>query len=153
MRSEYMAKTIRKYIGVIFICLILAALPFLPRYLDKKELVSNRAKWEKQNITHYRFDLEIKHRYPLYTPMPLTIEVQDDQIVKIVDANGEKLDQGFETVGTVERLFDCIQEGLSGTETVASEYDRKYGFPTLIYIIEIFEIKDEYKISNFEVLP
>lgn len=154
MRSEYVAKIIRKYIGIIVLFLIVVVAFYLPRLRDKVELEINRAKWESQNITHYRFNLGINHhRFLLSDITPVTIEVQDDQIVSIVDANGVVLDQGFETVGTVERLFDRIQKGISETETVASVYDSKYGFPTSIYIIEVFEVTEEYTISNFEILP
>ena len=161
MRSEYVAKAARKYIVIAILFLFISLLIFLalygPHFLEFKKLEINRAKWASQNITHYRFDLELI----CYCPYTFaTIEVQDGQIVSMVNSNGTALTQGssefvvFQNVGTVENLFDRIQKKLVEAYVTIPTYDSKYGFPTSIRFDQLGLHSDiTYTITNFEVLP
>lgn len=127
------------------------------------ELSINQDKWEDANITHYRIELTVGCFCPFRSQMPLTVEVQNDEVVSAIDANGEAFpltDPMSEFVlryATVDRLFseldsDSVQEADKLTVT----YDSTYGYPTEISIdfIEL-AMDDELAItvSAFEPLP
>ena len=90
----------------------------------------------------------------------MTIEVRDGQITSVKDVNGMDLDRHdlkvFERAGTVEKMFDITQEGISKAFWADVSYDAKLGFPQNIELDWDKNVKDDestYKVSEFEVLP
>lgn len=92
----------------------------------------NRSKWEGQNITHYRFKLDIICLCPFQDSIPMTIEVRGGQIVSVKDINGMDLDKHdlkvFERAGTIERLFDIAKEIISKAFSASVSYNAEMGF-------------------------
>jgi hypothetical protein len=125
----------------------------------KSDLASNREKWDGQKITHYRFNLTIACFCPYYEINPVTVEVQDGQIVSMLDAQGNPLAENyrsaFEQAGTIEALFAVAEENLANADKVEIVYDNTYGFPASIVVDRIkLAVDDEisYYAENFEVL-
>ncbi|MEW6241740.1 MAG: DUF6174 domain-containing protein [Chloroflexota bacterium] len=124
-------------------------------------LQSNREKWDSQAASHYRFNLSIGCFCPYHEIMPLTVEVQDGQIVSMTDVNGqpvrEEFRANFEEAATIEGLFAIVEQAASGgADEIKVEYDAAYGFPSSISIDYIKEAMDDeisYHVLNFEVLP
>ena len=131
--------------------------------IDGSELSRNQQKWQDANITHYRFELSIGCFCAFRDQMPLTVEVQDGQIVYMATVDGTLVldtDQNYELYAphaTIDLLFAEIDAAVNdGADSVTVTYDATYGFPTEIAIDQSQEIADEemyYSISGFEALP
>ncbi len=126
----------------------------------KSELASNMDKWNKQGPTHYRFQLTISCFCPFMDVIPVTVEVQNGQIVSLTDVNGQPLADNFratfEEAATIEGLFAIAAENIANADKVEIVYDAQYGFPTSIIVDRIkLAVDDEisYYVEAFEVLP
>ena len=158
---EYFARVANKYISIVIVMLIILGIIFIPPFAQKIRLQVNREKWESQNITHYRFDLNIGCFCPIFWgKMPVTVEVKEGEIISMVDGNGFPLDESFskeiEDTGTIENMFELIQKGISDAFSVGISYDSKYGFPVSIefdWDRRIVDDESTYEITNFEILP
>ncbi|HSM71917.1 MAG TPA: DUF6174 domain-containing protein [Anaerolineales bacterium] len=127
------------------------------------EFNRNQAKWQDANITHYRFDLTVGCFCPFRSQMPVTVEVQDREVVSMVDANGETFpltDPTSEFVlryATIDRLFSELgSDSVQGADKLTVSYDPTYGFPSEISIdfIELAVDDELYlSVSAFEPLP
>jgi len=120
----------------------------------------NRSQWEGQNITHYRFKLDIICLCPFQDSIPMTIEVRGGQIVSVKDINGMDLDKHdlkvFERAGTIERLFDIAKGSISKAFSASVSYNAEMGFPDSIesdWDENVYDDEITYKVSEFEVLP
>jgi hypothetical protein len=132
-------------------------------FSEKTELSRNQEKWEDANITHYRFELNIGCFCAFRSQMPLTVEVQDGEVVSITDVNGEAIsatdpmNEFIQKYATIDRIFselnsDSVQEA----DKVTVTYDPTYGFPSEISIdfIELAADDELYiSVSAFEPLP
>jgi hypothetical protein len=147
-----------KKIGLLLLALMLAACSFgTPTELDK-----NRQTWQDAGITHYRFSLHIGCFCAFRDQMPLTIEVQNDEIVSMTYADGtlvDKADQNYETFSkhaTIDRIFSELEAGLKGdADEVTVTYDPAHGFPSEIYFDYIKVAADEelsLSVSKFKAL-
>jgi len=95
--------------------------------------------------------------------MPLTIEVQNGEVVSITQADGVAVatdDPSYElfmSVASMDALFATLDSSLNGeADEVLVTYDTTYGIPTSISIDNIKEAVDDeifYQVENFEVLP
>ena len=127
------------------------------------ELSRNQQKWQDANITHYNFELNISCFCAFRDQMPLTVEVQDNQIVHMAAVDGTLVldtDQNYEFYAphaTIDLLFDELEAAYNeSADSVTVTYDATYGFPTEIAIDFSQEMADEemyYSISGFEALP
>jgi hypothetical protein len=128
---------------------------------NQSEIEQNREKWERANISHYRYELHISCFCVFVENMPLIIEVQDGEVLSMEYQNGNEIDPSirelFDKYATIDRLFTELAAGLNGAaDKVVVEYDPTYGFPTKADIdVEEMAIDDELylSISNFEELP
>ncbi len=126
------------------------------------EFSSNQQIWKNANITHYRFQLNIGCFCAFRDKMPLTIEVQDGEIISITTPDGNAITQSdpnyeyFSKYATIDRLFtelEAVQNGKADEVTVT--YDATYGFPAAINIDFIRNaVDDELSLSasGFEAL-
>jgi hypothetical protein len=127
------------------------------------EFSRNREKWQDANITHYRMELNISCFCVFRDQMPLTVEVQDGQIVSTAAADGTLVldtdpnHEYFAPHATIDLLFAELDSALNGgADSVTVTYDDTYGFPTEIAIDFSQEVADDemyYSISGFEALP
>ena len=79
-----------KKIILLLLALMLTACSFgAPSELDK-----NRQTWQDAGITHYRFSLHIGCFCAFRDQMPLTVEVQNGEIVSMTYADGTLVDHG-----------------------------------------------------------
>ena len=123
----------------------------------------NLMKWNDANISHYRYQLLISCFCPFGEDMPLTIEVQNGEVVSMTRPDGSLVDSSnpsyttYVSYATIERVFSELGLVLTGeAEDVAVSYDSTYGFPVEISIDYIKEAIDDEMwigVSNFEVLP
>ena len=127
------------------------------------ELSRNQSKWQDANITHYSFDLSVSCFCLFRSQMPLTIEVQDGEIVSMIDVNGEAFpmdDPMSELVmkhATIDRLFSELgSDPVQKADHLTVSYDSTYGFPVeaAIDYIELAADDELYlSVSAFEPLP
>lgn len=145
-----------KKILLLVLALLLAACSATSEY-DQ-----NLKKWQEANIDHYRFDLFIGCFCPFRDVMPLTIEVQNGEVISITQVDGVVVtadDPSYELfipAANMDALFAMLEADLNGdADEVLVTYDANYGFPTSISIDQIKEAVDDevyYQVENFEVL-
>lgn len=124
------------------------------------ELSSNQTKWQQADIDRYRFQLGVSCFCPVGGLMPMTVEVQDSEVVSITDVNGEAFpesDPMYDFVlryATIERLFTELEsEDVQGADELSVAYDATYGFPSEVAIDFIGQAVDDelyISVSNFE---
>jgi hypothetical protein len=126
---------------------------------DKTELRENQQKWAAQNVSHYRFEVEIGCNCPWRSLMPLKVEVKDDEVISITDKDGQPIPANyadtFNNAASIEKLFAILDKTIGVASKVTVEYDPDYGYPTKIGIINNKMITDSgigYYVKNFEVL-
>ena len=127
---------------------------------QRPALQHNRSLWESQSIQHYRFNFRIGCMCPWNALMPLTVEVQNGEILSLTASNGGDITPYLDTFrphATVERLFDLVDSAIArGVYKLVVQYDPTYGFPASIVIDPSRMIMDDetgYYVTNFKVLP
>jgi hypothetical protein len=126
------------------------------------ELDRNRQTWQDAGIAHYSFSLNVGCFCAFRDQMPITVEVNNNEIVSMTYPDGTlvaKTDPNYETFSrhaTIERLFSELEAGLSGgADQVTVKYDPTRGFPSEIYFDYIKAAVDDelsLSVSNFEAL-
>ncbi len=126
------------------------------------ELDRNRQTWQDSGITHYRFSLNIGCFCAFRDKTPITVEVQNEEIISMIYPDGTLVatsDPNYEIFSqhaTIERLFTELEAGLSGdADEITVTYDSTYGFPSEIYFDYIKAAVDDelsLSVSNFEVM-
>jgi hypothetical protein len=147
-----------KKIILLLLALILTACSFG----TTSEFDKNLQTWQDSGITHYRFALNIGCFCPFRDQMPITVEVQNGEIISMNAPDGTPItatDPGYETFAkyaTIDRIFSTLEAGLAGdAEEVTVTYDPTYGYPSEIYFDYIKAAADDelsLSVSNFEVL-
>jgi hypothetical protein len=126
------------------------------------EYDQNLQKWQNADIEHYRYSLFISCFCPFTQDMPLTIEVQNGEVVSMTKADGTIVEssdpshQYYVPYATIDGIFAELKSDLSEADEVLVTYDGTYGYPATIAIDQIKEAIDDelsLEISNFEVLP
>ena len=148
-----------KKIVLIILALILTACSSN----KKSEFDRNQEKWQKANVSHYRYLLFVGCFCPFTEKMPLNIEVKDGDVLSITYADGTPISaidpefEFFSRYGTMERLFSELEADLAGSaDEVTVSYDPAYGFPQTANIDVIKEAVDDelsLTVSSFETLP
>jgi Family of unknown function (DUF6174) len=126
------------------------------------ELGKNQQTWQNSDISHYRFSLNVGCFCAFRDKMPLTVEVQNGDVVSMSYPDGTvitKTDPNYETFSqhaTIERIFSELEAGLAGdADEVTVTYNPTYGFPNNIYFDYIKAAADDelsLGVSNFIVL-
>lgn len=141
--------------------LTLAILMAACSVFSASEFDQNLSKWQDAGVSHYRYDLTIGCFCPFYQDMPLTIEVQNGEVVSIARTDGTLVDpsdpnyQYYEKYATIDRLFSELKSEMESAEEVKTTYDPQYGFPAEVSIDAIKLAMDDelaLQVSNFEVL-
>ena len=148
-----------KKLTLLLLALILAACTTV----GGTELDRNQSKWQDANITHYRFDLSVGCFCLFRSQMPMTVEVQNGEIVSMIDINGEAFpmdDPMSEFVlkyATIDRLFSELgSDPVQDADSLTMSFDSTYGFPLEVAIdyIELAADDELYlSVSAFEPLP
>ena len=126
------------------------------------DLEKNRQIWGNSGITHYRFWLNIGCFCAFRDQMPITVEVQNSEVISMTYPDGvlvTETDPNYEIFSkhaTIERIFSELEAGLAGgADEVTVTYDPIYGYPSDIYFDYIKAAADDelsLTISNFETL-
>jgi hypothetical protein len=126
------------------------------------EFDKNKATWDNANISNYRYTLGVSCFCPFMEDMPVTVEVQNDQVVSItsvkgttIDSTNEQIYPFVESYTTIDKLFEQLKSAQADADEVTVAYDPTYGFPTSIAIDHIKEAIDDemyLTVENFEVL-
>ena len=126
------------------------------------EFERNRQTWQDSGVTHYRFSLHIGCFCVFSDKMPITVEVQNGEVISMTYPDGTlvaETDPNYEIFSqhaTIERLFSELEAGLSGdAEEVTVTYDSSRGFPAEIYFDYIKAAVDDelgLSVSNLKVL-
>lgn len=127
------------------------------------ELSRNQNKWQKAKIDHYSFALHVGCFCVFRSQMPMTVEVQNNEVVSITDVNGQAVsltDPNSEFIlqyATIDRIFSELgSDSVRNADKLTVTYDSTYGFPTEISIdfIELAMDDELYlSVSAFEPLP
>lgn len=121
----------------------------------------NLEKWNDAGIAHYRYSLFIGCFCPFMEEMPITIEVNNGEVVSMTSAKGpidatNPLKEVADRYSTIDRVFLALKADQTGdAEDVIAAYDPTYGFPANVAVDNIKEAVDDeisYQVSNFEVL-
>lgn len=125
----------------------------------QSELSQNQAKWQDQAPAHYRFDLQIGCFCAFRDRMPLTVEIQNGEIVSIVDATGaaptEQEMEWYAPYLGVDKVFEYAQKASTEAAKLEIKYDASLGYPTQLYVDWNEETMDEevgLDITNLTVL-
>ncbi|NJC95220.1 MAG: hypothetical protein C3F07_06940 [Anaerolineales bacterium] len=147
-----------KKLTLVLLALILAACS-----AGGSELSRNQSKWQDAGITHYRFQLSVSCFCLFRSQMPLTVEVQDGEVVSMIDVNGEAfpMDDPMSDLvmkhATIDRIFSELgSDPVQKADNLTVSYDPTYGFPTEVAIdyIELAADDELYiSVSGFEPLP
>jgi hypothetical protein len=150
-----------KKIILLTLSLLLAACSFGPS--SGSEFDKNKAVWDNANISHYRYVLSVSCFCVFMDDMPVTIEVENDQVVSITSVKGTLIDPTNEVLypvvapyATIEDLFGQLKSALQDADEVSVVYDTTYGYPSSIAIDQIKEAVDDemyLTVESFEVLP
>jgi hypothetical protein len=126
------------------------------------ELARNRRTWQAAGISQYRFLLNIGCFCIFRDKMPITVEVQNGEIISMTYPDGTliaRTDPNYEIFSkhaTIERLFSELEAGVSGgADKVTVTYDATRGFPSEIYFDYIKAAADDelsLSITDFEAL-
>ncbi len=126
------------------------------------EFERNRQTWQDSGVTHYRFSLHIGCFCVFSDKMPITVEVQNGEVISMTYPDGTlvaETDPNYEIFSqhaTIERLFSELGAGLTGdAEEVTVTYDSSRGFPAEIYFDYIKAAADDelgLSVSNLRVL-
>ncbi len=125
-----------------------------------RALSRNLTLWESQDITHYRFQLQVSCFCPFMDLMPLTVEVRDGQLIAMFDSSGQPIPadrlEMFDRYAGIDKVFELVDQAISGkADEVSVTYNPTYGFPSRVSIDYIkMAVDDELglQVSNFEVL-
>jgi hypothetical protein len=130
---------------------------------EQTELSLNQSKWHDANITHYRFNLDVGCFCAFRSQMPAAVEVKDNQVLSIVDVNGETLsaddpmNEFILKYATLDRIFSEIDsDTVREADKLTISYDPTYGFPSEIFIDYIERAMDDelsINVTAFEPLP
>lgn len=153
---------------IVVAVLVLAALIYvlgfgMPGSSQAGELDANLQKWRAQNVSHYRMNVNVGCFCPFRDRMPVTVEVQDGQVLSVTDSQGQPVAAddpvrafGNEQLMTIEGVFAYTREAIQTADKTEVSYDPALGFPVNLNIDRIeLAIDDEMSvlISEFEVLP
>jgi hypothetical protein len=144
------------------ILLVLAIMLTACSFGSPSELDKNRQTWQDSGITHYRFSLHIGCFCVFRDQMPITVEVQNGEIISMIYPDGTLVtmtDPNYELFSkhaTIDRLFSELEAGLKGdADEVTVTYDPTHGYPNEIYFDYIQAAADDeisFSVSNFEAL-
>ena len=145
------------------IILLLLALILTACSAGGSELSLNQDKWKDAGINHYRFEVAVSCFCLFRSQMPLTVEVQDGEIVSMTDVNGEAfpLDDPMSDLvtkhATIDRIFSELEsDSVQEADNLTVTYDPVYGYPVEIAIdyIELAADDELYiSVSAMEPLP
>ncbi len=149
----------KKFI-LLTLSLLLAACSF--GSASTSEFDQNKATWDNANISHYRYTLSISCFCAFMDEMPVTIEVENDQVVSITSVKDVVIDPTdtlvypvVEPYATIDDLFEQLKSALAEAEEITVVYDTTYGYPSSINIDYIKQAADDelyLTIESFEVL-
>jgi hypothetical protein len=125
------------------------------------EFESNLQKWEKADVSHYRYELFISCFCIFVENMPLVVEVKDGEVVSMAFKNGAEINPDFSELfgrfATMDLIFAELESGLSGeADEVTVTYDETFGFPADIWLDYDQQTADEelgLTVTAFEALP
>lgn len=127
------------------------------------ELDQNKARWQDADIAHYRIQLGVGCFCPVGDIMPMTVEVQDGEVVSIVTVKGDAfpvtdpMSEFILKYATIDRIFSELEtDSVREADKLTVTYDPTYGFPTEVVIdyIELAADDELYlSVSAFEPLP
>jgi len=137
-------------IGLIFVLIFVTFLP-------NAQFERNRAKWDNSHITHYKMVVDFSG-YGTYHQMPWTLEVQNDKVVSVINAEGDSEPVNDDAASfTVTALFVDIAEAYQRkAPSIRISYNPIYGYPERMYINPYAEpcCQDyDIEIRDFQTLP
>lgn len=106
--------------------------PTGPVARERRELERSRRLWESQQITGYRYRLQVFSFLPDEFRGPVLVEVRNRSTVSVtyVSSGAPARAQPFGSMDTVEELFDTISRALDrDPDEVEVEYDPQLGYP------------------------
>lgn len=130
---------------------------------EQDELEEHRAIWQNQNISSYRYTLQVGCFCPRW-PYPARITVQTDTVAAVLDPETEDtlrhpvteapvLQEAPEMYPRVEGLFEVVERAIEEDyHELSVEYSERFGYPERIEL-EIHENATDdrvtYDVSEF----
>lgn len=127
----------------------------------RSALQQNQAKWQAQNIDHYRFTV-VASCFCIFAGSEATYEVQNGQVVKetIQPAPDRPFDPAtasefYQPYNTIGKVFEYVEKATKEADQTTIEYDPTYGFPSDVSVDWVQQAADDevyLTLSNFEAL-
>ncbi len=110
-------------------------------------LSNARSRWRAANISYYRYNLRVACFCAFTSKMPMTIEVQNGNVVSIRYNDGTPVSgedrKMFERYITIDKLFDFTSESQKDADQIQVVYDAAYGFPSSVQIDFLKQAADD----------
>jgi hypothetical protein len=149
-------------IAAIAILIILIYDALFPKpYWQSRELEQNLTKWESKNIRHYRMSVFIGCFCEFESRMPLEVEVRDEKVISVTDAQGlsvppdDELRQYYPYALTIEGLFRYAYGSIWNEYEASASYDPELGYPKGVGVDRGPGVDDEigFRVENLKILP
>lgn len=106
-----------------------------PELEPDSTLSTERTRWESAALADYRYDFQQQCFCVREQVQPVTIEVRDGRISRVVSRESGAEITGMENLRwyTIPDLFGVVSEAQeSGIEPLVVRYDSQYGYPSYI---------------------
>ena len=126
--------------------------------LNAAQLRQHRQLWRNQNISSYRYTLQVSCFCTPEVTQPVVIEVRNNRVTSITAANtGKPVNQEyFRQYNSVPKLFNIVQNAIAkNAASMSITYHPTLGYPTQINIDKDAQMADEeiyLTIENLQVI-
>ena len=150
------ARKLPRFAGMLVFAYLLAACSWLNQPTD--EVSQRQQQWADQNVTSYRYTIQVGCFCLTSMTQPVVVEVRDGETASLTPPEGGEPVPAelFTRYDTIDDLFALLKEAREQNYAEATaEFDAERGFPTSIRLDGSTQVADDetfYTISNFEVL-
>ncbi len=106
---------------------------------------ANLALWKSKAIGDYDVVVE-RYRNPMYGHVPFLIKVRNGKNISMEPARenrGSELTDGYESVATVEQMFETMKKACERGDNVVATFDSQLGVPTYFGFSNIADPPDK----------
>jgi len=123
-------------IGAIVVLGVLIYNSLFPKeYWLDRELEQNQAKWESLHITNYQMSLDLPFLDYKNERMPIVVEVMNNKVISVVDAQEQRLPVNDPEIYSVSWLFSYAHQKITEKIYLINiTYDPALDYPKVISI-------------------
>ncbi len=121
----------------------------------QSQLQQNRQLWRTQNISNYRYTLQVGCFCLPEVTQPVVIEVRNGKVVSMIGVNTRKPvnPEYFKDYNSIPKLFNLVQNAIANrAHRISVTYHPTRGYPTQISIDQSQQMADEERYFTIERL-